>query len=342
MNKRTGALIVAAGGRPEENKFRPLEQVGDSTVIRRIIITMKQAGIEPIVVVTGHQGDELEKHVAKLQVIFLRNKDYQKTQMFDSICMGLSYMQELCSRIFVLPAKFPMFLPLTVLRMMEEDAPVVCPVYRGKGGHPVLISSSLIPDIIAYKGDFGLQGALRELQARGVVKRISVEDTGILQSIDRFETELNAAAQKEEKIPIHPHLSLSLRRNDEFFGPSMAQFLVLINHTGSIRNACRQMHISYTKGWSMIREARQQLGFSILTTQSGGADGGFSQLTREARDFLERYLAMNHALKLQERKLFDTYFPEYRTALQTAVSPEPNQVSSTIKNETENSHETAF
>ena len=107
MNKRTGALIVAAGGRPEENKFRPLEQVGDSTVIRRIIITMKQAGIEPIVVVTGHQGDELEKHVAKLQVIFLRNKDYQKTQMFDSICMGLSYMQELCSRIFVLPAKFP-------------------------------------------------------------------------------------------------------------------------------------------------------------------------------------------------------------------------------------------
>src|SRR5699024_6226953 len=117
---------------------------------------------------------------------------------------------------------------------------------------------------------------LRELQARGVVKRISVEDTGILQSIDRFETELNAAAQKEEKIPIHPHLSLSLRRNDEFFGPSMAQFLVLINHTGSIQNACRQMHISYTKGWSMIREARQQLGFSILTTQSGGADGGFS------------------------------------------------------------------
>ena len=101
-----------------------------------------------------------------------------------------------------------------------------------------------------------MQGALRELQARGVVKRISVEDTGILQSIDRFETELNAAAQKEEKIPIHPHLSLSLRRNDEFFGPSMAQFLVLINHTGSIQNACRQMHISYTKGWSMIREAR--------------------------------------------------------------------------------------
>ena len=60
----------------------------------------------------------------------------------------------------------------------------------------------------------------------------------------------------------------------------------------------------------MIREAGEQLGFSILTTQSGGADGGFSQLTPKARDFLERYLAMDHALKLQEQKLFEIYFQE--------------------------------
>ena len=310
MNKGTGALIVAAGSRQEENRFHPMEPVGDSTVIRRIIITMKQAGVDPIVVVTGRQGDELEKHVAKLQVIFLRNKDYQRTQMFDSICMGLSYMQELCSRIFVLPAKYPMFLPLTILRMMEEDAPAVCPVYRGKGGHPVLISVSLIPSITAFKGDFGLQGALKELQAQGLVKRIPVEDTAILRSVDGPVRRGGGALEGEEKIPIRPQLSLSLRRNEEFFGPSMAQFLVLISHTGSIQNACRQMHMSYTKGWSMIREAGEQLGFSILTTQSGGADGGFSQLTPKARDFLERYLAMDHALKLQEQKLFEIYFQE--------------------------------
>lgn len=56
MNKGTGALIVAAGSRQEENRFHPMEPVGDSTVIRRIIITMKQAGVDPIVVVTGRQG----------------------------------------------------------------------------------------------------------------------------------------------------------------------------------------------------------------------------------------------------------------------------------------------
>ena len=43
--------------------------VGDSTVIRRIIITMRRVGIDPIVVVTGKQGDELEKHISDLEVI---------------------------------------------------------------------------------------------------------------------------------------------------------------------------------------------------------------------------------------------------------------------------------
>lgn len=322
MNQQTGALIVAAGGRPEKAGFSPMKPVGDSTVIRRIIITLKRAGIEPVVVVTGQQGDELEKHVAKLQVIFLRNKDYQKTQMFDSICMGLSYMQNLCKRIFVLPAKFPLFLPLTVLRMMEEDAPVVCPIYHGKGGHPVLISSSLIPAITAYKGDFGLKGALRQFQDQGMVKRISVEDTGILRSADSLMDSADALREGEEKIPIHPHLSLSLRRNEAFFGPSIAQFLAVIDYTGSIQNACRQMRISYTKGWSMIREAGEQLGYPILSTRSGGAEGGSSHLTPEARDFLERYLAMDHALKQQEKLLFETYFPEYR---QTRFDSIPNK-----------------
>ena len=53
---KTGALIVAAGHDKDREAFRPMLPVGDSTVIRRIIITMKQAGIDPIVVVTGSRG----------------------------------------------------------------------------------------------------------------------------------------------------------------------------------------------------------------------------------------------------------------------------------------------
>lgn len=52
-----------------EERPLPMLPVGDSTVIRRIIITMRRVGIDPIVVVTGKQGDELEKHISDLEVI---------------------------------------------------------------------------------------------------------------------------------------------------------------------------------------------------------------------------------------------------------------------------------
>ena len=84
---------MAAGHKNRGTAFLPMLPVGDSTVIRRIIITMRRVGIDPIVVVTGKQGDELEKHISDLEVISLRNPDYEMEQMFDSISMGLRVHQ---------------------------------------------------------------------------------------------------------------------------------------------------------------------------------------------------------------------------------------------------------
>ena len=58
-------------------------------------------------VITGRRGDELEKHIAGLGAICLRNEKYENAQMFDGICTGLAYIRNLCGRVFVLPAKFP-------------------------------------------------------------------------------------------------------------------------------------------------------------------------------------------------------------------------------------------
>ena len=141
---KTGAVVVAAGHKSSVSTFSPMLPVGDSTVIRRIIITLKRSGVDPVVVVTGENGDEVEKHIAGLRVICLRNKEYEHTQMYNSICMGLNYIEDLCDRVFILPAKFPLFLPQTIKRMLESDATVVCPVFEGRRGHPVLVSSRCV------------------------------------------------------------------------------------------------------------------------------------------------------------------------------------------------------
>ena len=80
-----------------------------------------------------------------------------------------------------------------------------------------------------------------------------------------------------ERIPMHPKVQLALAREELFFDQSMARFLQITDHTGSMQTACRQMHMSYTKGWKMLKAAEKQLGYPLLITQSGGAEGGSSQ-----------------------------------------------------------------
>ncbi len=307
---KTGALIVAAGQERAQAEFRPMLPVGDSTVIRRIIITLQQAGIEPVVVVTGQQGDELEKHISKLGVICLRNRDYETTQMFYSICLGLNYIEDLCDRVFVLPAKFPMFLPVTVSRMMESQAPAVCPTVNGRRGHPVLLAKEMIRQITSYEGDYGLRGALRQPEISEKVEEITVEDEGIIQAVETKE-DCRRPSVERGQIQIHPQIRLSFGRNEAFFGPEMSRFLSLIDHTGSMQTACRQMHMSYTKGWNLLKDAERQLGYPLLLTRSGGADGGFSQLTPKAADFLARYREMERRMRKEAAELFGEYFPEY-------------------------------
>ena len=303
---RTGALILAAGHKSSISPFQPMLPAGNTTVIRRIILTLRQAGAEPIVVVTGREAKELEKHISKLQVICLRNENYETMQMFDSICMGLRYIEDLCDRVLILPAKFPKLLPETIKQIMSSKEKIACPVYDGRRGHPVLIARELIPKIIGYSGERGLRGALRQKEIESFVDEISVTDKGIIEAV---ESEADTASYSPIKqLALHPCVKLYLECDEVFFGPGIAQFLKLISHTGSMQSACRQMNMSYSKGWKIMKTAEKQLGFPLLVSQSGGAEGGFSELTPKARDFLERFIQMEQELKESTEELFYKYF----------------------------------
>ena len=68
----TGAVILAAGHKSSTTSFQPMLPVGDTTAVKRIIITLQRAGVEPVVVITGDRGEELEKHISKMRVVCLK------------------------------------------------------------------------------------------------------------------------------------------------------------------------------------------------------------------------------------------------------------------------------
>jgi molybdate transport system regulatory protein len=68
-----------------------------------------------------------------------------------------------------------------------------------------------------------------------------------------------------------------------------AALLEAVAETGSLAGAASQLHVPYRTAWTRLREIEAGLGFKVLDTQSGGAEGGGSSLTPEARRVLDRF-----------------------------------------------------
>lgn len=113
------------------------------------------------------------------------------------------------------------------------------------------------------------------------------------------------------KLPLRPSVKLRLAKQDTFFGPGVAEFLILVDQTNSMQTACREMEMSYSKGLRIIKKAERYLGCPLIESRSGGASGGSSHLTAEAKDFLARFQGMEKELKAVTAQLFAKYFDSF-------------------------------
>ncbi len=301
----TAALIVAAGMSSRMGDFKPLLNIGSISIAQRVVATFQQAGVEKIVMVTGYNAVMLERHLAGNGVVFLRNDNYETTQMFDSVCIGLSYLRDKCGRVLFTPVDIPLFTADTVRRLLETDAPLACPAVDGETGHPTLIGASLFDRILSDSGDQGLRGALNRCGAE--LTLIPVEDRGILHDADTPE-DYKALLRYHNEQLARPVLNVELARERVFFDTRTAMLLRLIDETRSVRQACQRIQMSYSSGWNVIRSLEGQLNRTLILRSQGGAGGGKSSLTDDGKLLLERYDAYVDALREKAGELFESYF----------------------------------
>ena len=67
------------------------------------------------------------------------------------------------------------------------------------------------------------------------------------------------------------------------------RLLEAIEETGSIARAAQELVVPYRTAWYKLRQIDGRLGIRLLDTQSGGATGGGSRLTPEARELVDRF-----------------------------------------------------
>lgn len=73
------------------------------------------------------------------------------------------------------------------------------------------------------------------------------------------------------------------------FGQGREKLLRLIQSTGSINAAAKEMGIPYRKAWTYIDAMEKRLGFALVNRLKGGTGGGTSSLTPEAEALLQKY-----------------------------------------------------
>ena len=279
---QVGGIIAAAS----KKDAVPLLKVGTIPIIKRIVITYQQAGIFPIVIITGADEEEVKAQLAAYGLIFIRNEHCEKPELIDSAKIGLSYLKDKCDKVVFTPVNVPMFTPNTLKKLISCKAKIVTPSYCDKGGHPVVISNDVVDKILSYDGADGLRGALSAL--KDVRQWIKVDDVGVTLSIHN-EEQLQARLAEHNRSILNSFVKISIEKEKAFFDSRAKLLLYLIGDTNSVSKACDDMALSTGKAWNILNSLEQELGCAIIERKQGGSKGGSTHLTERGRKFIIAY-----------------------------------------------------
>ncbi|GKX65325.1 nucleotidyltransferase family protein [Inconstantimicrobium mannanitabidum] len=173
-------IVLAAGLSSRMKKYKMSLMIGNKTVIERCIESMYDV-CSRIIVVGGYNYDlisEILKPYRKVKVIL--NSNYMEG-MFSSVKTGLK--QVTSERFLLIPGDYAVINKSTYGQIIQSESDIVSPTYRGENGHPILIKSTYIDDILYNKS----YESLRNFIEVHKVTSVMVEDQGILMDIDNIE-----------------------------------------------------------------------------------------------------------------------------------------------------------
>lgn len=91
------------------------------------------------------------------------------------------------------------------------------------------------------------------------------------------------------------------------------RLLQVIDEAGSLAEAAKLMGLSYRRAWGKVKEIERNLGMPLLESAAGGAGGGGSQLTPDARKLITQYEQFRVAADAALASAFQVSFPKGRS-----------------------------
>ena len=184
------AVILSAGESSRMGRPKALLPIEGVRFIEKIVTSLKSSKVGDILVVLGHNAEEMRRKIADLSIEVVINSDYKRGQLSSLVAAIRSFdsspdaenIDGILVHLVDHPYINPTLVNLMIDRFYETKKLIVVPRHRGRRGHPVIFSRALFSELLDAPLD---QGAKAVVHAhRKDTLEIETEDEGITIDID--------------------------------------------------------------------------------------------------------------------------------------------------------------
>lgn len=182
---RNAGVLLAAGMSRRVGQLKQMLDWSGRSILCHVAGMLLDAGLQPVVVVLGHQRDRLAAELRGVDVHIVENPDYE-TGMFGSVRCGLAALSKDVTRCVVALVDLP-GVDSDVVRQLVgahegRDAAVTIPRYAGRTGHPVVLDRDVIDAALAADPTGTLRDVLAGFADRTVY--VDVDTDRVVRDID--------------------------------------------------------------------------------------------------------------------------------------------------------------
>ncbi len=185
--RRVGGVVLAAGTSSrfgERNKL--LATVNEEPIVRRAVRPLVAAGVEPIVVVVGHEADAVRAAIFDFPVEIVYNGAHASGQA-SSVRVGITELESnrrVDAAVVALgdmPFVHADAVETLVSAYRSGVGSALAAAYDGVRGNPVLFDRQFFEDLTGLDGDTGGREVLLEAESAALVE---VGDRGVRRDVD--------------------------------------------------------------------------------------------------------------------------------------------------------------
>lgn len=176
-------IVLAAGTSSRfgaANKL--LAQWKGQPMLRTVVEAPLATELDPVIVVTGHEREQVEAALAGLDVQFAHNRDFATGQA-SSVKAGIAVVPGWCDGAMVLLGDMPRVCPGEINSLMDaftDHSSIVVPQHAGQRGNPVIFGKAHFAELQSLTGDKGA----RDLLAVPGATLVEVDSDAVLRDID--------------------------------------------------------------------------------------------------------------------------------------------------------------